>query len=108
MSDKSDQEPAPEAPKLPQLARSDALNLWSQLARAQKDRDAAETANAIQILRLNQFPTPNETKEVISRRMAKDRQSILSNHGYWKEKRLKEGLEALMNAAAVALGDRCR
>jgi hypothetical protein len=79
-----------------------------QALRHQKLREGDEAASAIDLLKKGQLPTPEETRQIINTRVGRERERILSNHIFWKEKKLREGLQAIIASAHAAHMDICR
>jgi hypothetical protein len=103
-----DQGSAIEGKAIPQRIGRQGFKHFTKVMRAMKDRDVAQAAEAIRILRLNQFPTPDHVRRTIYMTVGRERARVLSNHAYWKEKKLRDGLDALMNTADTAYVDVCR
>ncbi len=72
---------------------------------AKRQAEAAEDFNVVAILQQATFPTPPEARRIIDRRAGNARQRLLVHHAFDKERRLREGLEALVNAANAAYVD---
>jgi len=72
----------------------------------QREQEIAEKT-IIPCLERKEFPTPDDVREAINFRGG-ERQELLRHHAYWKEWRLRSGLESLMSTVHQAYVDICR
>ena len=87
---------------------SDEVDFFKRLfSRQQKEEQEVAEKIVIPCLERKEFPTPDDVREAINFRGG-ERRELLRHHAYWKEWRLRSGLESLMNAAHQAYVDICR
>lgn len=77
-----------------------------------KAREAVERAREDGIVAIgfksDGIPTSTRVKDIINSRVGESRDTLISQHPYWKEMKLRAGLSALISAAHNAYVDICR
>lgn len=91
--------------RLPKLSSPEGRELLVKLTQAEQQREQTEDADTVKVLKQKLFPTSEKIRKILFRRIGETRQRLLSHHGHWAEKKLREGLEALVNAASAACVD---
>jgi len=91
-----------------QISDEDRLELLRQILEREQQRKEVENENVIEELRKGLLPTAPENRQIINMRVGDERLRLMSNHTYWTEKKLREGLDALVSTAHNAVVDICR
>lgn len=90
------------------LSPEDITALLAKAQAAEAAKKQQETAHAIAHFQSGVLPTPSDIAHILTWRIGPDREAIMRHHPYWKEHRLREGLDALIAAALAAHLDLCR
>jgi hypothetical protein len=80
-------------------------NIFQAIHEREEHRKRQEEEHACEVLRAGAFPTPEDVRRITNSRVGPARDRILRNHPYWIERKLKEALSALIDAAQFALVD---
>lgn len=76
-----------------------------ELLRQDKQRREKQDSAVAELLRRGEIPTPVDARRIINMRVGEARQFLLSNHIYWKERKLRQGLKALIDTSRRAYID---
>ena len=79
-----------------------------EMVETQNKREQDTIDRCRSVLTSGQLPTPDSTRREINSLVGEKRQAVLRYHVFWKESRLRRGIESLVNASHQASIDICR
>jgi hypothetical protein len=80
----------------------------NELYKQQNEREAQLREKVVQTFKSGVLPTPEDVVQIVTWRVGPTREALIRHHSYWKEHRLRIGLDALISAALAAHLDLCR
>ncbi len=95
-------------PKIQSISDEEQREIFRIIDEQQIRRIKDEDEAAIKTLKEKVIPTPVEIRNIINGRTITSRTELIVHHSFWREKKLREGLDALFSTVHTAFVDVCR
>lgn len=90
------------------LSHAELSALIERSAKAQAEQARADDDRVVASFKAGVLPTSGDNARIVTWRVGKARSDLIRHHPYWRESRLRAGLDALISSALAAHVDLCR